>query len=236
MSATPYLSSLGVPVYMQTRTPTSSGYPLMFSSMCKHLWDEVLREYPATDNPVNDWYNVISLFTDKCSAAGKYPFTGYHQSINDAITDRLRNARRAVVRFIDKSKILSLTTVRNTHRRASMTDTGFVLTVYGDVHLKDPTFPEWLLQMPYPRFDIVRTIDNRWNKPLGDNATYFVQNQGALAKDRWIMGYDIRVDLFPEIPNRQLPSKSELERFILNTLWMPVLRSHRPLGLSHKLL
>lgn len=236
MSATPYLSSLGVPVLLQTRPPTNAGFPLMFNSGCKHLWDEAIREFTPTDSPITDWYNVITKFIDKASAAGRYPFTGYHQSINDLISDRLRNARRAVVRFMDKSKILKLATVRNTHRRVSMTDTGFVLTVYGDIFLKDPTFPQWLLQMPYPRFDIVRSIDNRWDKNLGDNVTFFARNEGALAKDRWFIGYDIKVDLFPEVPNQPLPSKGELERFVLNVLWMPVLRSHRPQGLSHKLL
>jgi hypothetical protein len=208
----------------------------MFNHQNRDIWDSIVKVFKPTKDAQMDWDKVIESYVNECAQAGRYAFSDFHQTTNDECVERLREARRAVVKFINRSKILDLITLRNTHRTAMMTPTGFILCVSGQIRLKDPTFPDWLLRMPFPRFNIIRSIDGRWSKPLGDNATFFAENEGAKSPDRWHIGYEIVVDYFPEIPNKPLPSKQELERFILDILWMPVLKSQRPYGLSHKLL
>lgn len=236
MSEIPYLSNLGVPVLFQARTPTADGFPITFNPHTKAQWDAAVKELTPSKDAVQDWGLVIQYYIDLCSKHGQYPFSGPHTSSNDQIVAVLKEARHAVVKFINKSELIKMVSFRDTHRKVSMTATGFILQVQGQARLKDETFPQWLVQAPMPRFDIIRDADGKYIKHLGYNTAFFAYNEGANMTARWHVGYEIVVDKFPDIPNHPTPSKAELERFILDILWMPVLKQARPFGLSHMLM
>jgi hypothetical protein len=63
-----------------------------------------------------------------------------------------------------------------------------------------------------------------------------LNDRGGHMPRRWHIGYEIDCPIFPEIPTNGLPSKAELEKFILNVLFMPVLRRQRPKKILHRLI
>jgi hypothetical protein len=231
----PFLTSLGVPPNRQARPPNSESFPLSFNPNNFHVWEEILRDFIPTGNVVNDWGKVIRLYIDTCYDRSIYPFQNLHQSKNDQIYHYLKDRRREVVRFINKSKLFHEIAIRDSRRKVAMTDSGFTLEVFAICRLKDPLFIKWLQKSPYPKFDIVRQPNGRYMKPLMDGLSMFVYNDGAQLSQRWHIGYVIECPMYPEIPGEPVPSKGELERFILKVFWEPILRSMRPDGVLHRL-
>lgn len=231
----PFLAKLGVPAGAELRSPNPNAFPSAFNAQTKRIWDAATAKVQPTKDIEADWAKVIDVYLKDCTAAGQYPFSDMHQSVNDQIMTQLAEARRAVVKFINNSKLLQHVAIRDSHHKVTMTNTGFVLAVHGVARLKDPTFPQWLTKLPMPHFQILK-VDSKYIKSLGKGVTMYAYNEGANLVDRWHIGYEINIMHFPDIPNNYVPSKAELERFILDILYMPILKSHRPFGVTHKLL
>jgi hypothetical protein len=230
-----FLSSLGILDTDQVRSPTKDAFPLAFNVNNHRVWDAVIQGFKQTDNPAADWSAAIHLYIERCVGQGLYPFSNVHQSSNDSILRELNDGRKAVVKFMNLSRILQLINLSSTTRQVKMTNTGFCLKVSGKAKLKDPSFPQWLTKIPMPGFQILK-VDERYIKNLSGTTTIIAYNEGANLPDRWHLGYEIIVNRFPDIPGNQLPSRAELEKFILTTLWMPILKAHRPQGFHHRLI
>jgi hypothetical protein len=198
------------------------------------MWEQAIESLEPSDDPGMDWGNVLKAYVRLCVKASQFPFSNLRQSANDQLTMKLQNARRQVVRFLNLSKMLTHVSIRKTRREVSMTSSGFTVCVFGNAEIKDPTFPKWLLQMPYPGFRIKE--DGKWIKSIGPGVTMIVYNEGANGIQRWHIGYEIVCNQFPDMPGRHLPSKGELEAFIMDIIWTPILKSHRPHGFHRRLI
>jgi len=227
----PFLSNLGIVDTDQARDPTASAFPPAFNINSKPLWDKTLSIMPMTDDPATNWGFAIKLFIENCTASNVYPFSNVRQSATDQVVDALSHARRAVVKFMDISKILHYVSLRATLREAEMNNLGFTLKVMGAATIKDPTFEKWLTQLPAPAFRLKH--EGRYLKHLARDVTMVVYSESA---QRWHVGYEIMVHGFPDIPGHPLASKYELEKFILDILWLPILKSHRPIGYHTRLI
>jgi hypothetical protein len=232
--AAPFLAHLGISDIDQARSPTADAFPHAFNINCKPQWDQAVGRVEPSDDPKVDWGLAIRNYVELCTSTDRYPFSNMKQSSNDQIVEHLKNARRAVVKFLNNSKFLNHVQIRTTARKVKMNNMGFSLDVFGQVYIKDPTFVRWLLEMPYPGFRIKH--EGRYIKHIGNDVTMVVYNEGANGTQRWHIGYEINCRLFPDLPGRNLPSKAELEKFILEVLFMPVLRSSRPYGYHRRLL
>lgn len=230
----PFLSNLGVSAIAQSEAPTVAAFPKTFNTNCKAIWQTAVEGLEPSDDPMMDWGLVLRAYVKLCVKASQFPFGNTRQSANDQIAMKLQNARRQVVRFLNLSKLLSHMTIRKTRREVSMTSSGFTVSVFGNAEIKDPTFPQWLLQMPYPGFRIKH--DGRWEKLIAPGVTMIIYNEGANGTQRWHVGYEIVCNQFPDMPGRHLPSKGELETFILEIIWLPILKSHRPQGFHRRLI
>lgn len=231
----PFLSSLGITDLDQARDPTVSTFPHAFNPSCQRIWNAVVSNMefkPASAG--HNWATAIRLFVEVCIAEDEFPFSNLKQSSNDFILEALSNARKDVVKFLNRSKLLDLVNLRATRREVSMMNTGFVLKVFGNAWVKDPTFEKWLIQIPYPRFDLKE--HGQYRKQVSPSTTMIVYNEGASLNQRWHIGYEIVVHQFPDLPGNTLASKGDMEKFILDILWMPVLRSHRPFGYHKRLI
>lgn len=235
-AALPFLSNLGVNPLHQAKAPTADQFPPAFNQNNRNVWTQaVLDLIPSGDGP-QDWGTVIRRYVDLCTARGLFPFQNQHVSRNDQIVDYLRDRRRAFVRFVNQTGFFKDMAIRSTHRHVTVTDAGFVLTVYGKATIMDPSFVQWLVKIPLPAFSLIRSETGRHTKQLVDGINVFVENEGTLMSGRWHVGYDIQCPYYPDLPNDGAPSKAELERFILDVLWMPVLRSQRPLQTMYRLI
>ena len=234
--ARPFLANLGVSAIEAARYPMGPSFPPVFNPNCKPLWDQTIQALIIEDDeePIEVWHRAIEEFVSLCVVKDLYPFSNLKQSHNDLILQRLTDARKQVVKFMNRSNILDMATIRTTSRSVEVNSMGFVLKVYGQIKLKDPTFERWLLKTPYPGFRIKH--QEQYRKPLGQDLTMVVYNEGASMSDRWHIGYEIVCRQFPDLPGKHMPSKSELEAFIMDVIWMPILKAHRPFKYHHRLI
>lgn len=234
MDQPPFLSHLGVAVQDQAVPPTVQSFPIRFNQNNYKLWGEAVAQVKIKSARAA-WGQAIKNYVDLCLTRGVYPFTGTQQSTNDQIFNILKDHRRDLVHFINQSKILDLVTIKSTTREVLMTTTGFGLRVDAQVVLKDPTFPQWLFQNPMPNFSIIRD-GHTWHKNISTDCVFKVYNEGTAMVGRWHIAYEVHVAKFPDIPGNDIPSQAELEQFVLQVLYLPLLRAHRPFGMTHRLI
>jgi hypothetical protein len=230
---TPFFSNLGVTDIQQARSPTVDAFPTAFNPNSRSEWEAAVHEVVPKD-PVADWVFAIQRYVDLCEQHGVYPFQSTQQSRNDRISDYLRDRRRAFVKFTDKTQFFENAKIRTTERNIVVTNSGFVLTVIAHANVTDPSFEKWLSTMPFPRFDVIH--DGKYWKTLYPGLRMFVyRDHGSNSSERWVIGYEITCEIFPDLPDQHLPTKQQIEHFILELLWMPHLRAIRPKKMLHRL-
>lgn len=229
-----FLPTLGVPSDQRMNSPTKNTYPNAFNYQAKSLWEKSLPE-KSLGSPSEDWDYAITTFLALCCKEGVFAFSNsFSQSQNDAIMVHLTSKRRDLVKFFNRTEMLTKTRIRRVTSRAIMASEGLFIVVTAPVSLRDPSFGKWILQAPLPRFDVVRE-GNRWRKNISSDCDLYVYNEGANMSQRWFIEYQIRSRILPSIPGNRTPSKRDLEFFALNTIWNPILKSHRPDGMTHRL-
>lgn len=139
---------------------------------------------------------------------------------NDQIMVRLQAARRAVVKFLDNSKPFDLGSLKAVSRRCTVTSTGLVLRVEGEVLSMDPTVGQWLLKTPWPAFRLKR--DNVYARQLDPHTQMVIFNNNAGASQRWLIGYEVSVPIVPWVPRENATFK-EREDLVLKVLWPQVM-------------
>ena len=235
---TPFLSNLGVPPLVQARNPTPETFPSALNLNNKSVWGTAVAETPPTASVPETWALCLKRYVELCEIQDLFPFQTLHQSRNDQISDFLKEARMMVVKYINRSGLFDEVKLTKSHRSVHVTHDGFNIVVYAKATITDPSFEQWLQQMPYPHFNSMRRPDGKWIKPLGNGVTMFVINgkHGGYSPTRWHIGYEIECKMFPDVPTTGTPSRSALEKFIMEVLFMPVLRTHRPLKVLHRLI
>lgn len=238
---TPFLSNLGIPPLVQARSPTPETFPSALNTNNKSVWSTAVAETPSVNNALEDWARCLKRYVELCEQQDVFPFQTFHQSKNDQIADFLWEARQAVVHYIDKAKLFDELKIVKSERRVHVTNDGFSIQVSAKVNITDPSFEQWLAQTPYPHFNVVRQADGKWIKNLRQGVRMVVVNgdphsKGGHMPNRWHIGYEIECPMFPEVPTNELPSKAELKKFILDVLYMPILRRKRPLKVLHRLI
>jgi hypothetical protein len=232
----PFLFNLGIRSFDQARPPTVDTFPTAFNTSNRSIWTKAIQQLQPSGNSLQDWAVTLKRYIDLCTHDGIFPFqSSYSESRNDQIFIYLRERRRSFVKFVDKCHLFDDVKIRSTHHKATVTDKGFVLTVYAQARITDPSFIGWLQGLPLPRFSL-RQSDGRYIRTIQDGLEIFVYNEAPPLPERWCIGYNISCSMYPDIPNNHLPSKAELERFILDILWMPILRSARPVNTNHRLI
>jgi len=220
------LSSLGVSQIDQRSVPTVDSYPMMFNPACEKHW-VVAIGLTKSKKPETAWAQAIDEFIKLCTKAGQRPFS-IEDSKNDVILTQFIQARRAIVKFLEKYSIHKILKTYKVDRRVQLTSTGFTLEVDVHAHIQkeDPTFIYAMgirqgSNKKYPAY---------WKRDLSRNLEFFVANEGANLNQRWHYGYRITVPIFPVIPGKLTPTTEELERFVMRNLYLAVLRAYRPLN------
>lgn len=233
--SSPFLSKLGVGDIEQARPPTAKTFPPALNPNNRSIWEEAVSDLPNTKYPQEAWGYALRRYVDICSQRGFYPFQSVQQSRNDDISDFLRTARKELVRFIDRTDFFADIKLRSTQREVKMTNNGFVVTVTGQANITDPSFEKWITKVPFPKFDFVKQNGRYW-KTLRDGVRLFAyRDHGSNFSERWVIGYEISCSIYPDLPTQHLPSREQLEKFVMDVLFMPHLRAIRPQKILNRL-
>lgn len=226
--AEPFLSNLGITSLQQARAPTGSVFPLAFNPNNKSVWEGAVQLIDPTGTPATDWVLAVRKYVDLCEQRGVFPFQNIHINRNDAISDYLRERRASFVEFCESVGFFSDMKIRDTQRKVTMTDSGFILRGEAIARISDPSFAQWLEQKP-----ALRKTNDRHTRSLMTGIDVFAENGES---DIWNLGYEIACPMYPDVPDAPLPSRATLESFVMSVLWMPVLRCMRPSNLAHRLI
>jgi hypothetical protein len=231
---TPFLTNLGITPIQQARTPTTAVFPSALNANNKFEWEQAVQDLVPSDDTTVDWVKCVRRYVELCELRGVYPFQNVQQSRNDQITDFFKDRRQQLVRFVNHSKFFESIKIRTTARKVTVTDSGFVLDVRAICYISDPSFEKWLTRTPFPKFHIPDR-NGRFARAIAEGMEMYVEHDRPRQSDRWIIGYTLTSRTYPDLPQEHLPSKKEIEAFILDVLFMPLLRGNRPSELDHRL-
>lgn len=216
------LYSLGLTESQIKSGPKDAVFPPRLNKAASKHWPAAVGTV-STNNPKKGWTQAITRFIKLAAEAGDYAFTN-ETSVNDRILTRLIYNRRQVVKFIDRNNVLDYLRTRNSKREVIVDRNGFSITVEAKCNqlTEDPTFID-VLGLG------IRRPNGRWQQRLGPDVDIYLYNEGARMSQRWVLGYTIRVREYPVVPNMPAATTLELERFILENMYLPILKSNRPL-------
>lgn len=228
----PNLFKLGVPIRQQSELPNPDSFPSAFNQNAFKYWQQAVDEVKVK-SPKLAWPRAIQRFVRLCEQYSIFPFYD-QQTNNDLIFTALLRGRRQVVRFMDSTKLLDEMRPDRTSRSVTMTTTGFTLTVESQVRLmvNDPT----IVQKMGLREAAKTTSGSIWKRSLDRDVEFFIRNSGANLSQRWFFGYTLTIPVFPHIPGNHTPSTKELEKFVMDIIYLPILRAFRPLKSNNRLI
>ena len=245
MEQHPFLSALGIPQLEQARSPTLKGFPPSLNTNAKSEWEQAVKDVVPTSNPMTNWGLVLKRYIQLCEMSDKFPLANTAGSFstedsNSEILHILRQARIDFVRFIQKNDFFHDIKIRSTHRKVQLHDSGFVLSVWALVRITDPKFKQWLGHLKFPGHAgnqmIPRDANNRYTVDVSPHLKVYVENDAPGLPERWVVGYEITVPAIPHLEDVTFPSQEQLEQFILDSMWMPLLRSMRFKKWEHRLI
>jgi hypothetical protein len=227
MSKAPFLSQLGITPIQQAREPVADAFPIAFNPNNRAVWQDAVARLEPMGDTYLEWAQCVARYIQLCERRGIFPFQNTHQARNDQISDFLRDRRLEWVRFMDRCSFFTELKIRKSEQSVRMTETGFVLTGEFDSQVADPSFDKWLTQAPAPKFDFVKH-DGRYLKRLRDGLLLYAIRDNKIGPKHWTFGYEISCNIFPDLPANHTPSRTELEKFVLEALWAPEMRAIRP--------
>jgi hypothetical protein len=232
--SSPFLSNLGIGDLQQARPPTTKTFPSSLNPNNRSIWEEAVKYLPKV-YPQEAWGHALRRYVDLCGQRGVYPFQSVAQTRNDDISDFLRTSRRELVKFIDRTDFFADIKLRSTQREVSMTNNGFVLTVSGHANITDPSFETWLTKVPFPKFDMIKHGGRYWKNIREGLRMFAYRENGSNSNERWVIGYEMSCNIYPDLPTQHLPSRDQLEKFVMDVLFMPHLRAIRPKKVLNRL-
>lgn len=225
------LSIIGVPDAQQKKLPGLTSFPRKFDDRSRPVWEQYVSspEYKSWARGVGDldtiWHETIKQFLKLCEGQGILPFSNNTDlTRNEFVQNAFNNSRIMLVRWLDECKLFERVKVKKAYREYVMNEKGLTIRCWADLYpIKDlGAFEAWLKQVPMPRF--LKAPDNRWTKMVQPHIMVWVRMMNA---SRTVVGYEIKMVGTINIPGKKTPTKKEVNRFIDNTLWYPIVRAHR---------
>lgn len=212
------LDHLGISPSWLGSVPTTATYPTRLNPQAKSLWPAALGKITSR-NPRAAWLQAIE---ELYSLALKKNVNIYidRSSSNDKILIELIHARRQVVNFLNKHRVVPQLKFRTTKRSVEMKRGGFLLTVDSRVEEVDPEL--------FAKLGLRRASGRREIR-LSNNVVFFVYNEGTSMSQRWHVGYEVFIDQIPFLAGNPKPTSRDMEEFIIK-MYLPVVRSYRAVG------
>ena len=224
------LSIIGVPHQYHNKIPSIGGFPKNFNPDARHVWLAILASegYKEKVNgmPAGErWTLIIQLFIKWCNDQAISPFDNHlDRTDNSRILSFLELQRRKLVKYIDEIGILKVVTIKSPYRVYMRRDTGFVIQSYCDFS-NFGGFDQLQKFLTHPKVGFTK-VGLAWQKVLDSTTRIHVKTVNS---NRAIVWYEIRVGSPVYFPGseRKTPTIRQVDNFIDNTIWLPIVRSHR---------
>lgn len=238
-SLMPDLSIIGVSEQDQSRYPTKSSFPKRFNADAFKVWQKLVESEDVQTFIVENsdksrvWDYCIMQFITRCGEEGVVPFgKASEQQKTETVIEHFRLSRIKVVDFFKRVSMFDKVRVSKTYRTYVCTPGQTVVKTWAELRpVNDPTFESWLTKAPEPHF--VRGTGSRYFKQLQPNLLVYVD---YISPMRVKLGFEIQAGSGVMIATkRKTPTKKEVEKYMDSTVWLPIVRSHRFLGMNNRL-
>jgi hypothetical protein len=225
------LSIIGVPAEYHDHLPTLQGFPRKFSREGLAVWKIVLDKIKSGNLFVSMasrdlvWHFTIQAYLQECEDLGVYPFVAGNTDTtrNEYITSFVRRGRMQIVKYATDAGLFKNIKVRWTHREYVRVKGGLIIRSWADMQpVQDTKFREWLVSTPLPRFQ--RSTHSTYKRLVRPNVNMWVR---YLSATRVTVGYSIKVIGTLNIPGNKTPTREQVNKFIDDTIFLPVIRAHR---------
>lgn len=225
------LSIIGVPSSQFTRMPGVAGFPQKFSRESQAVWNKLVMDEAFKKRckvaPSNDlmWHNAIQEFLSLCEHEGVFPFQNNPDlTRNEFVHDYVKRGRIALVKFLDETGIFDRVKVKKAYREYLRKDKGLVITSWAELYpVKDAEgFLKWAQQVPMPRF--IKSVDSRYIKVVQPNVHTWIR---YINSSRIYIGFSIEVPGVITIPGKPNPRRKDVDNYIDDFLFLPIIRAHR---------
>ena len=225
--------------------PSPETFPSKFNHAALGIWLELMksktyaRMKPLFSSRDENWTWCIRTYLRMCTAAGVFPFSSpTEQSRNDAVINYLTTARRRAILYGDSINLFERVRVLKSVRDYVLTPTDTAIVTHALLYpIQDPTFGAWLTtHAPGPMFRygpkaqhyrrlIINNLDSR---------LYLDFNLVNMYRPVLSMTVTCGSPIAYE-KNKQPPTPEDLRRFTEQTIWMPLVRSHRFKNIGNRL-
>ena len=239
------LAVMGVPPAYWSKFPLPDAYPTKFSDEGRIVWNEMLLsdEYATRiRNQTLDgaWHNAITLFLDLCDEEGVAPFLNSTDTTrNEFVLSALRTNRIRLVKFMNDFGMFTEQElmVRKSYREYVRTDVGFIVSSWADMfpypNMNRVVFEDWLTSTEIHGNDrFQRYVDNHYVHQIVPTLQVWVKCVNML---RIQVGFTIEVKGTVNIPGNKTPTRKEVDAFLDQRFWFPLLRQHRMDGVVTRL-
>lgn len=220
-----------------SKDPSLYNFPTKFSIAGRRVWAELLKSpqyaraklsFKSRDD---DWSWVLRAYLTLCNKAGVMAFKGAtEQSKVDAVTAFLTVARRRAIKFFDDTGFFEKTKLFLTSREYGIFEDHFTVTTRAQLRpITDPTFTDWLRSHPPGPLFRPTGVARQFTKSLFNNIdSGVVFTFDAVYMVRPILTMTMQC----ETPiayghTRSLATEQAAREYAEQTIWLPLVRSHR---------
>lgn len=229
-----------------SKDPSIYNFPTKFSPAGQRIWKELLlspqyqRAKSSFKSRDDNWTWMLTSYLRMCEKSGVMAFkNSSQQSKVDAVTAFMTVARRRAVQFFDSVGMFEKAAPFITSREYIFTPKSFaVLTTAQLYQIKDPTFVAWLQSHP-PDGPLFRASGHSavFTRSLFNNIDSGVSFEFHSANMyRPVMKMLVQCQTPIAYGNtRSLPTEQSARDFAENTIWLPLVRSHRFANVGNRL-
>lgn len=223
--------------------PSVELFPVRFNQSALRVWVAVLED-PATLSAFRQlttneakWQYCVAEYLKRCNKIGLFAFSALRiNTNNDIVVAHLMRLRIRLASFYKRTGFFTNgQQLGRLTRHYDFSNGTMTLTV--SAYLKpstiDPTFQQFLMLLPEPRFKRDTGTPGLYVKRLAANLNLFVRFYN---RQRVQVGYSIFCKDAPFAGNSATPQdKYSQTRFVEEQIWVPLVRKHRIVGVGPRI-
>ena len=230
----PFLFNLGVSERDQLLGPTKQNMPSKFNSACAEAVEIWNRQVDAVKglSGLEAWGYCIRNYVSSCVASSIFPYLNDPSTINSSIFSKLQAQRKQLVDCLCLSKDLNQfieNSVSKISREVEFIGAGFIITCTARIRLDFFEAAEIAKSLGFTSI-----TEGYYKKDLGNGVCIALQSE--LDKPNYTnLCYQICQDTLPYLASNYTPSRAELSKFILDIMYIPIIKMSSPTIFAQRL-
>lgn len=232
----PFLSNLGISERDQLLGPTKQNMPTKFNSACAKAIDIWNTQVENSDglglSGIDAWGYCVQNYVLDCVAASIFPYLTDPGAVNASIFSKLQSQRRQVVDCLCLSKDLNKvieSSVSKVTRTVDFINSGFTITCTARLRLDFFEASKIAESLGF-----TSSLEGYYKKDLGNGVCIALQSE-LDRPDYTNLCYQICQDTLPYLASNYTPSRAELSKFILDIMYIPIIKMSSPTIFAQRL-